>query len=250
MELINDKGDYQAPNWRNSVGGDLVPYGTPRAVNSTKVITPFIPDFRASIEDGCIHLEWSTEGNADISHINLYRSVDASFNPLEGTGTFLRLNPFPVMPDSTGFKDTSIDSSLIYHYLLGVVSKQGVEKFSQPVTISLKGLEEPKRYSVSMDQNFPNPFNPQTEIHFNIEDLEGSGNPIEIEVSIFSPRGHAIRRLYERQAYPGSFSVRWDGRDDNGEEVGSGAYYYQLLVRDTETGQVLVRLSRKMVLMR
>jgi hypothetical protein len=250
MELITEKEDLSAPNWRNSVGGDHLSYGTPRAVNSTKVITPFVPDFQASITDGNIILEWSIDSELIISHYNLYRSVDASFNPLEGTGTFVRINSFPVPWDSTRFVDGSIDSSLTYHYLLGVVSEDAVEKFSQPVTIYLKGLKEPKRFSVRMDQNFPNPFNPQTEIHFEIEDLEGSGKPIEVNVDLFSPRGRLVRSLYERRTYPGSFSVRWDGRDDNGEEVGSGAYYYQLLVRDAETGQILVRVSRKMVLMR
>jgi len=250
MELINERGDLPDPGWRNSVGGDHISYGTPRAVNSTKVIAPFVPDFRASIANGTIILEWSIDKDLVVSHFNLYRSVDASFNPLEGTGTFIRINAFPIPPDSTRFVDVSIDSGLTYHYLLGVLSEQAVEEFSQPVTICLQGLEEPKRFSVIMDQNFPNPFNPQTEIHFEIEDLEESGKPIEINVCLFSPRGRMVRRLFEKQTYPGSFSVRWDGRDDNGEEVGSGAYYYQLLVRDAETGQALVRLSRKMVLMR
>ncbi|MFQ6103845.1 MAG: lamin tail domain-containing protein [Candidatus Glassbacteria bacterium] len=250
MELINERYDYSPQNWRNSVGGEMLPYGTPRAVNSTKVIAPFIPDFRASIAEGKIVLQWVVDKAESVSHFNLYRSNDVSLNPSEQTGTYSRVNSLPIPPDSSSFVDLVVDSSLACQYLLGVVMESGIEKFSQPVVISLRGFEEPKRYSVRMDQNFPNPFNPNTEIHFEIEDLLGSSKPIEVDVSVFSPRGHMVRRLYERSTYPGSFSVRWDGRDDNGEEVGSGAYYYQLLVTDIETGQILVRLSRKMVLMR
>lgn len=250
MELIDAETDYGASNWRGSVGGDLIPSGTPRAVNSTEVITPFMPDFRASIREGGIMLEWSVEKVIGISHYNVYRSIDTSPEPLEGTGTFTRITAFPLPADSTRFLDAGIDSNLTYHYLLGVGFSNGTENFSEPVAISLKWLEEPRRYAVEMGQNFPNPFNPNTEVRFEIKDLEASGKPIEVSVLVYSPRGHIVRRLYERSTYPGTFSARWDGRDENGEDVGSGAYYYQLLVRDSETGQVLVRLSRKMVLMR
>jgi hypothetical protein len=250
MELINQCDNYDPENWRTSVGCDLVPYGTPRTVNSTKLITPFLPDFNASVMEYYILLEWQVESAKDISCYNLYRSSDPLLSPLEGTGTFTRINPFPIPADSTRFTDCAIDSSLTYNYLLGVKGNDGIERFSQPVTVTLKGLEQPKPYSVTMAQNFPNPFNPNTEIRFNIEDLEESGEPIEVSVCVFSPRGHIVRHLYERLTYPGSFSVRWDGRDDKDEEVGSGAYYYQLIVMDRETRQILVRLSRKMVLMR
>lgn len=250
MELIDHEAGYGVSNWRSSVGGDIVPSGTPRAQNSTEVITPFVPDFRASVKEGGIVLEWSMKRGDSISHYNLYRSVDSSSEPLEGRGPFMRITDFPLPADSTRFLDTGIDSSLTYRYLLGVVFTNGVEYFSEPVSISLKWLEEPRPYAVTMDQNFPNPFNPTTEVRFDIKDLGTSGKPIEVSVLVYSPRGHVVRRLYERQTYPGTFSVRWDGRDENGEEVASGAYYYQLLVQDTETGHVLVRLSRKMVLMR
>jgi hypothetical protein len=250
MELIDIAADYGPSNWRSSVGGDIVPWGTPRELNSTDVITPFTPDFRASVKEGGIELEWNMENPAPISHFNLYRSVSTSSEVIDSTGTFTRITPLPLAPDSTRFLDTGVDSSLTYRYLLGVTFTNGTEYFSEPLVISLKWLAEPRQYAVTMGQNFPNPFNPNTEVRFEIKDLEASGKAIEVSVLVYSPRGHVVRRLFERQTYPGVFSARWDGRDENGEELGSGAYYYQLLVRDSETGQVLVRLSRKMVLMR
>jgi Tol biopolymer transport system component len=73
----------------------------------------------------------------------------------------------------------------------------------------------------SLAQNFPNPFNPETEIHFQI--------PIasHVVMKIFNAVGEEIRTLVSRYYEAGYHSMRWDGKAGNGQAVASGVYLYQ-----------------------
>jgi hypothetical protein len=79
-------------------------------------------------------------------------------------------------------------------------------------------------------QNHPNPFNPSTEIRFQLPE---AGHVI---VRIFNALGQEIRRLADEQYGAGVHSVRWDGKDNAGNAVASGVYLYQLQVVDSAKG--------------
>jgi len=75
----------------------------------------------------------------------------------------------------------------------------------------------------SLLPNVPNPFNPRTEIMF---DLARTAAP---ELIIFDMRGRAVKHLLSGLQYPvGRHAVTWDGRDDSGKTVSSGAYFCRL----------------------
>lgn len=69
---------------------------------------------------------------------------------------------------------------------------------------------------------FPNPFNPLTNIRFTIGD---SGR---VRVGIYSAKGELVRLLLNEERGPGEFSLRWNGLDDGGQPVASGAYFCRL----------------------
>jgi len=71
-------------------------------------------------------------------------------------------------------------------------------------------------------QNHPNPFNPETEIRFQLPEAS------PVVVKIFNSLGEEIRTLANAQYEPGYHSVRWNGKDNNGNAVSSGIYFYQL----------------------
>lgn len=73
--------------------------------------------------------------------------------------------------------------------------------------------------------NFPNPFNPETLIPFSIP--EGQ-TPVRVRLSIYNLSGQRVRRLLDEARPPGEYRVRWDGRSDAEERVGSGVYLYRL----------------------
>jgi len=70
-------------------------------------------------------------------------------------------------------------------------------------------------------QNFPNPFNPQTRIQFQIPSQS------YIEVEVFNIQGHVIRKLIQGELHAGMHSVFWDGKNDQGNRVPSGSYFYR-----------------------
>ena len=85
--------------------------------------------------------------------------------------------------------------------------------------------------------NYPNPFNPETTIGFNIT-VESI-----VSIDIYNIRGQKMRRLFEGFVESGSHTVVWDGKDDNSRELGSGVYFYRMIAGD-------VVETRKMVLLK
>jgi hypothetical protein len=74
----------------------------------------------------------------------------------------------------------------------------------------------------ALEQNFPNPFNPNTQIRYR---LPAAGR---IELGIFNVVGQQVRRLVEGTQVAGLHQVDWDGRDEAGHRVESGLYFYRL----------------------
>ena len=91
--------------------------------------------------------------------------------------------------------------------------------------------------TATLEQNFPNPFNPETNIVFSIP---SKGN---VEINIYNIKGQKVKSLVNEQYAPGRHKVVWDGRDQNDDTVSSGIYFYRL----DAAGK---KLTRKMVLMK
>ena len=89
--------------------------------------------------------------------------------------------------------------------------------------------------------NYPNPFNPETWIPYQ---LAAAG---EVEIVICDIRGIAIRRLALGHQPAGDYTARrraayWDGRNEFGELVASGVYFYTLTAGEyTATRKMLIR---------
>ena len=75
--------------------------------------------------------------------------------------------------------------------------------------------------------NYPNPFNPETWIPYQLTDAA------DVEVTIYDPKGAVVRQLDLGHQSAGYYMDRtkaayWDGRNESGELVASGVYFYQL----------------------
>ncbi len=86
-------------------------------------------------------------------------------------------------------------------------------------------------------QNFPNPFNPETQIEFLIPTSS------QVRLEIVDLLGRSVRVLADEYREPGAYRVVWDGRGKGGEKVASGIYFYRL----TAGGAVF---SKRMVLLK
>ena len=93
----------------------------------------------------------------------------------------------------------------------------------------------------SLLANYPNPFNPETWIPYQL------ANPAAVSVSIYSADGKLVRMLALGHRPAGVYQSRsraayWDGRNEFGERVASGVYFYALTAGDfTATRKMLIR---------
>ena len=74
----------------------------------------------------------------------------------------------------------------------------------------------------ALQQNFPNPFNPSTEIRYDLPE-EGF-----INLAIYNMVGQKVRTLRSETMQPGYHSMVWDGRNDVGSQVATGMYFYSI----------------------
>jgi len=114
-----------------------------------------------------------------------------------------------------------------------------MEIFGEPVSI---GDGEIARIplTLSLYQNFPNPFNPTTTISFDIPGTEDVKQ--HVDLTIYNLRGRHVKTLISEKLDPGSHKVVWDGKNEQGQHVSSGIYLYTLKSGDK-------RYTRKMVVL-
>ena len=74
----------------------------------------------------------------------------------------------------------------------------------------------------SLAGNYPNPFNPATEIRFELAE------EVEVGLEILDIRGRRVRGLVSGTLGPGIHQVNWNGRDDNGRTLPTGVYLVRM----------------------
>ena len=88
--------------------------------------------------------------------------------------------------------------------------------------------------------NYPNPFNPETWIPFQL------AQDSTVTAKIYDVTGNQIRMIELGHLSAGNYveanrAIYWDGRSENGERVSSGTYFYQLQVDEyTETKKMVI----------
>lgn len=116
----------------------------------------------------------------------------------------------------------------------GTVLDQSDASFAIEFPVGVQQDKLPTEFA--LEQNYPNPFNPSTTIRYQLP------MATNVQLVIINSIGQIIRTLADGKTPAGSHSILWDGRDDNGEMVSSGLYFYRLKAGDfTQT--------RKMILM-
>jgi hypothetical protein len=85
--------------------------------------------------------------------------------------------------------------------------------------------------------NYPNPFNPETTINFSLKETG------QVKLEVYNIKGQKVKTLVNQEMSAGQHSVLWSGRDDSGNSVSSGVYFFRMTNgRYTST--------RKMILMK
>jgi len=228
-----DAGD---PNILDKDGtrSDIGAYGGPLGQSYTYLdYPPKAPDsLNASFDSIAIALIWKPNTEADLSHYLVYK--DTVFNFIPDTFKIVGV----VSKDSSMFKDYNWEYGKAYYYKLSAYDLTNHQS-SYSDELMIKATDVPwtdeikveiDKYSLS--QNYPNPFNPVTTICYYIPDI--GPKPAKVEIIIYNLLGSKIRTLVSEYKYPGEYRVVWDGRDDEGNDVASGIYFYRMLIWGSE----------------
>jgi hypothetical protein len=89
----------------------------------------------------------------------------------------------------------------------------------------------------ALHQNFPNPFNPETTIAY---DLSEGGR---VELSIYNVTGQVVRTLVSEEQPAGRYRIQWSGDDAFGRQVASGIYFYRIQTESTHAVRKLMLLK-------
>ena len=99
-----------------------------------------------------------------------------------------------------------------------VITLQDIQ--NKRIHVDLTAVSVPNVSSLS--QNFPNPFNPETWIHYQLPELS------DVRVLIYDVSGTLVRQIFVGLKPIGTHLRHWDGRSTTGEQMASGIYYYHL----------------------
>jgi len=94
----------------------------------------------------------------------------------------------------------------------------------EDTTTGMAGRNLPRQFMLA--QNFPNPFNPETEIHYQ---LPVTGR---VSIAVFNILGEQIKELVSRKEPAGFYSVTWNATDEKGAKVPSGIYFIRMQAGD------------------
>ena len=162
-------------------------------------------------------LNWTVESGASW--------LTTSYN----SGTITDSMTISVFVDRTGLPIGNYQSQLNF------ICDTGDEQVEVYMTVptSADDYTIPAIYGLS--QNYPNPFNPKTTIQYSIP------NDTYVELKIYSISGELVRVLVNSKQDAGKYNIIWNGKDDNGNDVSSGIYFYKICAdKFTETKKMLL----------
>ena len=138
--------------------------------------------------------------------------------------------------------DSSVSPELVRAWIARAqVESDGSFAFQQGIANLRQLLASLIPQRTALLANYPNPFNPETWIPYQL------AVPTAVTLHIYTVSGTLVRTLDlghqpEGRYHDRSRAAYWDGKNDVGESVASGIYFYTLTAGDfTGTGKMLIR---------
>jgi hypothetical protein len=180
---------------------DLLPGGT---------LPVELLSFSAKANGSSVKLSWSTASEKNNRGFEIERkSVDGSFRSVgfvSGNGTTSQQQLY-------SFVDACLQNGT-YSYRLKQVDFDGTYEYSAATEVT---VNVPHRFS--LDQNFPNPFNPSTTIKFTL------AVDSKVDMKIFNILGQEVSTLVNSNYVAGPHEIKF-----NASNLNSGVYFYKLIV--------------------
>ncbi|MFH1195094.1 MAG: two-component regulator propeller domain-containing protein [bacterium] len=145
------------------------------------------------------------------SHGNIWAGTKSGVSVFDGT-TWIHFTTTQGLVGNNVF-DIEIDNE----DNIWIATDQGLSRLSDVPT----GIKDEPVIADNYDlkiSNYPNPFNPSTNIEYSINKSS------EVKLTVFDVSGKKIRTLIDTHQSAGMYTVMWNGRNDNGVSLASGVY--------------------------
>ncbi|MDZ7400933.1 MAG: T9SS type A sorting domain-containing protein, partial [candidate division KSB1 bacterium] len=187
----------------------------------------YAPANNSAVSSDTLKFSWASTYDVDPNDkfsFTMEYSTSSSFSE--------NVNSIPNLTDSTFIIETKGMRQTVYYWRVKAVdsdglvtwgSNSGISPWSfqfHPTAVFDDHKNFPQEFHLS--QNHPNPFNPETVIDYQL--------PISchVVITIYNTLGQEIRRLIDNDHQPGYHQILWDGKDNSGNQVGTGIYLYQM----------------------
>jgi hypothetical protein len=205
-------------------------------------LAPRIPDSLAYLVwNDTIFLVWRDNYEADFFGYQLHRDTVSGFTPST-------LNLI-AEPESSFYADADVVLGQTYYYRIASLDNRGnLSDYSAEIAVIVtdiwqgEGAQIPRMTVI--ESNYPNPFNSSTTIVYSVANL--GPIPAEITIEIYDIMGRKVRTLVNERKEVGIYKTIWDGRDDSGHDLSSGAYF----ARISQWGVNFLNKPKKLVLIR
>jgi hypothetical protein len=179
----------------------------------------------------------STDMNGDTLRTTQFYGTGTSFNQTADGGYIIAGGMSIIRTDDTGVPMWTRDTDGFCNSVLQLFDGGYLVAGGSPIfgatdlwlfrlgpdgttAIRNEGHTGPDRYELS--QNYPNPFNPTTTISYSVDRQD------HVELTIFNMLGQPVRKIVSESIPAGTYTVTWDGRNDAGQLLSSGSYFYRL----------------------
>ncbi|HHJ53524.1 MAG TPA: hypothetical protein ENJ89_10045, partial [Caldithrix abyssi] len=194
-----------------------------------------------------IELTWATQSEVNNAGFIVERSLNEQ-GPYDELASFRTDSTLEGLGNSSfgqnySYLDTEISDGVTYWYKLVDVDFAGQRNEHGPVKVTahfqqgaLRSVYDgglPVRYAIL--PNYPNPFNPETRIRFEIPADQQDAAPIS--VTVFDVTGRKVKELYTGRPMAGRYELIWQGKDQSGKLVPSGVYF--CVFRHSNKAQVI-----------
>lgn len=187
-----------------------------------------------------VQLNWTTQTEANMIGYNIYRAND------ENQANSIRVNNETIVATNTSsehnysFTDYGIEEGEYYYWLQSVEANNETEMHGPVYLVYTLDNNVPNpeyQYQHNLIGAYPNPFNPSTSIQY---ELAGAA---DVQIAIYNAKGQKVKTFIDSHSKKGTYSVHWNGKDENGKFVNSGVYFYTMTAGKTTQ-------SKKMLLVK
>jgi 6-phosphogluconolactonase (cycloisomerase 2 family) len=196
-------------------------------INTRSHVATLLQSYHAALTGNSVSVSWALSEVDEDARFSILRAQEPSWR-------FEELTDAPIERDrlSFAFIDAACLPGSSYKYRVDVEAQGNPRRtlFETDVIVT-------PSLPATLYQNFPNPFNPSTEIKYYLPKKS------RVVAGIYNVSGKRIAQLVREEQEKGFHVVKWNGIDDRGNAAASGVYFCRLAADK-------VRISKKIILLR